>query len=723
VLAGQRKALALLALLTPRRATMAREQVLLYLWPDSTTARGRNALKQLLYAIRSEIGPLVVSMPSGELVIDRSLLSSDVREFAAAIEREDWHTAVDLYRGPFLDGFALPDVPEFEHWLDDERRRLSDTFAHALEQLARATDGPAAIPLWKRRLQLDPLSGRLAREYFSALVVAGEREAALQYAATYAADVRSELGVDPDPDFCDLADAVRAKRRHTPAEASQRPPLDRQGTPRIYARGAPRRRWYLIAALAGATVLIAMLVRFADTAVPSPKSIAVVPFQLIISNGDTSVAEHVRDGLGEEVISALAQSPELRVIGRTSASRFSNDAEPADVARSLNVDAVVTGGIRRERGTLRVTTRIVTAGGATLWAKVFERDTGQVLLLSQEVAVAVAQALDARPASGRANFAAATQDRAAYDLFLRGRYALAKRTTADVRRAIGLFEQAVARDTIYALAHAMIAQGHLLLAGQVDTVATAVAIPRIIAAAHRALRANPRVPAAHAALASVHQLNREWDAADRSYRRAIELNPSDATSRSAYAFLLQYTGRTEAALEQQEMAHRLEPLSQGISANLAWTHYFARNYDRAIEVFSRNLELDSNAAAMHNGLGRAYEQLGRREQALAAYRRAVTLSDRAQGKATLSHGLATFGFIEEARALRDDLVRGRSDPFVLAIAFAGLGEADSAIAQLERAGRAGTYGVNHISVDPLFDSLRDDPRFQELLAQLGLGGT
>ncbi|MGH7636891.1 MAG: BTAD domain-containing putative transcriptional regulator, partial [Gemmatimonadaceae bacterium] len=694
---GQRKALALLALLTPGHGATTREQLLLYLWPDSPTARGRNALKQLLYALRSEIGPVVATTASGELVIDRSLLSSDVWEFAAAIEQKDWHAAVDAYAGPFLDGFALLDVPEFEHWLDDERRRLSDNLAHALEELARAADPATAVKLWKRRLLLDPLSGRLAREYFSALVAAGEREAALQYASTYAADVRSELGVDPDRSFAEVVDAVRANGRHLAPARFPGPALDRAEEyepARVHA--ASRKRWYMIAAIASATVVIAVFARFMATGARAPESVAVVPFQLILSNGDTAIAEHIRDGLGEEVISALAQSPELRVIGRTSAAQFSGRANLGDVARALGVDAVVTGGIRRERGTLRVTTRIVTADGATVWARAFERDTGQVLLLTQDVAVAVAQALATRRGSASVDYAAATQDAEAYDLYLRAMYALNRRTTVDVRRAIDLFEQAVGRDTNFALAHAMLAQAHLLRAGQVDTVPAATAIPRVIAAAQRALRANERVSEAHAALASVHQLNRDWPAAEHAYRRAIELNPSDAASRSWYAFLLQYTGRTEAALEQQEMAHRLEPVSPGISANLAWTHYFARNYDRAIEVFARNLEIDSGSAAMHNGLGRAYEQLGLQDEALAAYRHALRLSGHGQAKATLAHGLARFGYMEEARALRDDLIQSRSDGFVLAIAYAGLGEADSAITQLERAGRAGTYGVNHI---------------------------
>jgi DNA-binding SARP family transcriptional activator len=204
------KRLALLALLAASgERGVSRDRALALLWPESDAERARNALKQMVHAIRTELGPAIDSPPHGHLRLDPNVIGADVADFRAALERGDFEAAVYLHTGPFLDGFYLRDALEFERWVDEERKRLADAYADALEQLARGAqsknDAAAAVRWWKRRADADPLSARVAREYVSAIAATGDREAALRQAKLYETLVRNELGVEPDASVTALA--------------------------------------------------------------------------------------------------------------------------------------------------------------------------------------------------------------------------------------------------------------------------------------------------------------------------------------------------------------------------------------------------------------------------------------------------------------------------------------------------------------------------------------
>jgi DNA-binding SARP family transcriptional activator len=330
----------------------------------------------------------------------------------------------------------------------------------------------------------------------------------------------------------------------------------------------------------------------------------------------------------------------------------------------------------------------------------------------------VAQPLE-RPALIASLSAGSTHSEAAHAFLLQGVYLMNLRRVEDLRRAVDYFERALAEDAEFGLAHALLAQAYLLLAGSPD-LPSREARRLASASAQRALAIDDRISAAHSALALTQQMNRETAAAERSYLRALQLDPDDALARSWYGAFLMYSGRTSSGVRQLELAHQLDPTAIGVRANLGWGYYFEGRYERALDMFSGVLELDSMQFAMHNGMGRALQQLGRRDDALAEYRRAVDLGGTNQGRAFLAQALARFGFIEEARSIRGELAANEGEPLILAIVDIGLGEMDRAFSELEAAFEARSQGLSHVAVDPVFDPIRSDARYPRLLALLNV---
>jgi TolB-like protein/DNA-binding winged helix-turn-helix (wHTH) protein/Flp pilus assembly protein TadD len=487
-----------------------------------------------------------------------------------------------------------------------------------------------------------------------------------------------------------------------------------------------------IALAAVAFVLIAGLViwpwRLAKRPAKQPGRImlAVLPFQNL--TGDAA-QEYVSDGLTEEMLTQLGNlNPQrLGVIARTSVMHYKDAHTPLDqIGRELNVQYVLEGSVRRESERVRITAQLIQVKDQThVWARQYDRELKDLLPLEAEVAQEIAEEIrltfDSRKDGSQS--AVPPQSFEGYDLYLKGLYFFNKRTPADVQEAIQYFQQAAAKDPPYAPAYAGLAKGYAILAaysGQPDS----EFMPKARAAAAKALEIDANSSEAHTALALIVQ-NHDWDwqTSEKEFRRAIELNPNDATAHHWYAEHLTWLGRFNEALEESERAHQLDPLSLIITADNGAILYFSRKYDAAIEKWRSVQDMDPVFMRAHLIEG-AYVEKGMFAEALADNEKVrPTISDAAYW-AWRAYILGRSGQITEAHAAIHQLLETEKsspvDPIALAQAFAGSGDKDQAVSWLEKAYVRHSNGLTSLKVDPAFDPLRADPRFEDLLRRVGL---
>lgn len=459
---------------------------------------------------------------------------------------------------------------------------------------------------------------------------------------------------------------------------------------------------------------------------PGIESVAVLPLENLI--GDASQDFFV-DGMTDALISRLAQIGALRVTSRTSAMRYKGTPKPLpEIARALNVDAVVEGSVTRSGERVRINARLV--HGSTdrhLWAKQYERDLTDILLLQSEVAQAIADEIQvsvtpqeqARLASGR------LVKPKAYEAYLRGRFHWDKRTEAGMRKGLELFQQALAEDPSYALSHAGVAESYNML-GFWGVAPPHEVSPRARSAATKALEIEANLAEGHAALGWTSFFYEwDWAAGEREMRRAIELNFRYATAHQWYSHLLAYQGRVADAIHQVERTLELDPLSLVMNSNAAFIHILARQYDEAIEHIHRTLDLDPQFAPPHLFLGLALQAKGLLAEGLAALLRAASLSENTpRFLAGLAHGYAMAGESAAARntlaQLHDIAAQRYVSAYDFALVHAGLSERDEALTWLQRACDEHSAWLALMNSDVRLDGLHADPRFQNVLRKVGL---
>ena len=454
--------------------------------------------------------------------------------------------------------------------------------------------------------------------------------------------------------------------------------------------------------------------------------LAVLPFQNL--TGDAA-QEYVSDGLTEEMLTQLGNlNPQrLGVIARTSVMHYKDSHTPLDqIGRELNVQYVLEGSVRRESERVRITAQLIQVKDQThVWARQYDRELKDLLPLEGEVAHEIAEEIrltfDSRKEAGSQS--APPQSFEGYDLYLKGLYFFNKRTPGDLQQAIQYFQQAATKGAPYAPAYAGVAKGYAILSaysGQPDS----EFMPKARAAAAKALEIDPGSSEAHTALALIVQ-NHDWDwqMSEKEFRRAIELNPNDATAHHWYAEHLTWRGRFKEALEESERAHQLDPLSLIIAADNGAILYFSRNYDAAIEKWRSVQDMDPVFMRAHLIEG-AYVEKGMFAEALADNEKVrPTISDSAYF-AWRAYILGRSGQITEAHAAIHQLVESEKtspvDPIAFAQAFAGIGDKDHALAWLEKAYAQHSNGLTSLKVDPAYDRLRGDQRFRDLLRRVGL---
>ena len=739
---GQRKGLALLALLAASgERGMSREVLLAYLWPDSDEERARTSLKQLVHSLRSQLSAPELLMPSAELRLNGEVITSDVGELRAAARRDDNETVASLYDGPFLDGFYLKAAGEFEQWVAGERTELERLAARAFvalaEQATARGDHRAAVEWWRRLAQIEPLSARAATGLMLALDAAGERAAALSHARIYELLVREQVGGSPDAAVMDLVGRLQ-RGEPTTQSMSKRSTTMQDVAPTVTPksienppaeRRRARSRWPGLA-LGGTLILLMLTAQQVWTrngkvgAGTACTSIAVLPF--VNTSGDVG-NEPFSDGLTDELIGTLGKVPTLKVVGRTTSFAFKGKGLGVRaVADSLGVCAVLEGSVRREGRRVKATAQLVSTGDATInWTETFDREIVDAIGLQEEIARAIVAALRLKLASGSdsALFKRQTADPVAYDLYQRGRYIWWHRTNREGNlEAVNYFEQAVARDPGYARAYAGLADAHARLAvfgyERADE-----EFAKAKEAAQRALALDSTLADAHASLGHI-LLVHDFDsrASEREFRTALALDPGYTFGRLAFALSLASQHRFDDAIAHLDTAHTRDPLAASVPQLLGRFYVTQRKPDVAIRVLRQALELNPLLDLSYQQLGRAYLQKGMFSEAIDALQRAAALSG-ARDSAQLAYAYAVAGNRAEAKHVLQSLV-GRPSvasrvPFDIALAYVGLGETDNAFTWLDKGYDGHASFMGWIELEPAFDPLHRDARWQGVLARVG----
>jgi tetratricopeptide (TPR) repeat protein len=358
-----------------------------------------------------------------------------------------------------------------------------------------------------------------------------------------------------------------------------------------------------------------------------------------------------------------------------------------------------------------------------LWAESFERDLTDILVLQSEVARAIAREIKivVTPEEETHLARARPIKPGTHEAYLKGRYHLETETDDGVKLAIEYFRQAVVKDPNYALAYTGLAEAYLVVRSR-TLLPRNEAITRAKAAAEKALELDPTLGEAHASLAFIlYEHDWDWSGAEREFKNAIELNPNNVNTHHLYSEYLTLMGRLEESLTVIQRLVELDPLSPAMHEHLGFAYIFARRYDQAIEENRKALELDPNYAAAHAALGRAYLHKGMHEEAIAELQQAVELSG-GWPKHDLAIAYAMAGKRDDAGKLLDELVKLSKRGFVemngVARVYAALGDKEQAFAWLEKAYVERDGWMAALKMDPSFDPLRSDPRFQSLLRRM-----
>ena len=461
---------------------------------------------------------------------------------------------------------------------------------------------------------------------------------------------------------------------------------------------------------------------------PSPiiRSLAVLPLESLSSDASQ---DYFADGMTDELISDLGQISALRVISRTSVMGYKRARKPLpQIARELDVDAVVEGTVLRSGDQVRITAQLIEAAtDKHLWSQSYEGQLRDTLALQNQVARAIADQIriNLNSQEQAALKSMRVVNPQAYESYLKGRYFWNKRTADGLKVALAYFNQAIDEDPRYAQSYSGLADTYALLGDwQYAVMTSKEALPKAKAAAIKALELDNSLGEAHNSLAFCLD-GFDWDfpSAGKEFQRALELNPGYATAHHWYAWHLSLLGRYDEAIEEMRKAENLDPLSLIINADLAEILLLAHSYDESIRQSRKTIEMDPNFALAHNQLGQAYLQKQLSDEAITELQKAVQLSAGSPTcLANLARAYASSGKKSEAAKLLSDLKRRSSPRYShapeIAVVYAALGDKNQAMTWLEK-GYEERFNPG-VLLRPGFDPLRSDPRFQEVVRRIGL---
>lgn len=444
---------------------------------------------------------------------------------------------------------------------------------------------------------------------------------------------------------------------------------------------------------------------FAKTRSLEIRSIAVLPLENLSRNSEQ---EYFADGMTDVLITNLAQIGSLKVISRTSSMQYKQTKKPlAEIARELNVDAVIEGTVQRSGDRVRITAQLIDAANDRhLWAKSYDREIKDVLQLENDVAREITLRIGPVKVPPPAQPALLHEvPSEAYENYLRGRYRWNERSEKGLRAGIGHFQKAIELDPLYAQPYAGLADSYIMLANW-GFLPASEGYPNAEAAARKALELDDQLAESQASLAYATLLyDWDWAGAESRFRRAIELNPNYATAHHYYSVFLMAAGRHSEAEQEIERARGLDPLSRIINSVVGWIYYEGRNYDKALEECQRTVEMDPNYPPSLLDLGSVYLAKGEYEKAIAQFERARALAgDTETDLSYVAQAYASAGSKAKARNILSDLEKSSEAKFVspweYALIYDALGDKNQALASLEKAADQHVGWVVLIAVDP-----------------------
>lgn len=747
---AQRHHLALLAILGASAGRSAsRDRLIGYLWPESDTARARHRLSVALHVLRAGLGRDCLITSGDAVALAPETVWTDVGAFDDAIAGGRLEEAAGLYSGPFLDGFHLGGRPEFERWVEGERDRFEalhrSTLTRLISEAEEAGDVRRASEWWRQLAGHAPYRASAAIGLMNSLVAAGDLAGALRHARAHVARVEGELGIPANPHVLELAEQVaRAARSRTDGHlrvsgAVTGPPaptsLPEPSTPEPAAvsrtNGGPRlrlgRRFGLVVATGLAVSTAAGLwtsySRGGEVGAAPGPGVAVLGF--VDSEGrPESVA--LGEALADAVGATLAYVPGLHVRVDSGGSRWRTEAEVGRAGRELGASSVLTGSVGADGERTEVDARLIDVqSGELLWAEAYERQRRDPEMLVEDLSLAIAD--DLRQLLVPYEPRRYTESEIAYDDFLAGVYEHRRLTNEAVWKALQHYREAWEADPNFALAHAIAGTAYMALTnlGVAPEIGYEMGRKHVL----EALALDSLLAEGHAVRGRVQLWwDRDFEAAERSLRRAIMLYPTHPDARTWYAYYLLYVReRPEAALEGMRLALSLDPLNTARSRDVEMVLYRSRRYEDVIAQSRHTWSLSSEVAGSLPGspLGDAYRELGRYEESIAEFR---ALHERRGGLPPIGLAVtyARMGREEEARAIlrRHEAwaEENRDGGVGVARVRASLGEADHAFRWLEATYRARPTELLGMKTDPALDPLRADPRFDLLLRRMGLLG-
>ena len=452
-------------------------------------------------------------------------------------------------------------------------------------------------------------------------------------------------------------------------------------------------------------------------------SIAVLPLDVHSTDPE---ADYISDGIAESINNSLAQLPDVKVIPLSVASHYKG--KPVDIQKTgdtLQVETLLTGRVAQHGDNLSIGVELDDVrNGKQLWGQQYNGKVGDLLRVESDIAREVSQRLRSNhSADGQKMALGSTQNPEAYQLYLKGVHYTSKFTKDGFDKGIDNLNQAIALDPNYALAYSALANNYI---NQDDWfIAPKIAGPKARDAAQKSLELDESNAEAHVVLAIESQWYEwDWAAAEREFKRAIELNPDSGDARGYYSWFLPIMGRGDEAIVQAKRGLQIDPLSTGLNGNLGSVFVFTHQWDKAIEQLRTSIDLDPNYWFDHYYLGRAYVQKGRFPEAVAAFKQAISLGGVTEVWSSLGHAYAASGKRQDAQKIIDHLhelsVHEYIAPYNFAVIYAGLGDKDEAFVWLNRANQERSYLLTYLTVDERLDNLHSDTRFDELARRIGL---
>jgi TolB-like protein/Tfp pilus assembly protein PilF len=457
-----------------------------------------------------------------------------------------------------------------------------------------------------------------------------------------------------------------------------------------------------------------------------PVTVAVLPFANLSSDPDS---EFFADGITEEIINALVQIRSLRVVARTSAFSFKGkQVDLRSVGATLNAGTLLEGSVRRSGDRVRIVAQLINAAdGYHVWSERYDRELQDIFQVQDEIARTIADRLKVTVGPERAEtlVRSETKDLEAYQLYLKGRFHWNKRSADGLQKAIEYFQQAIGKDPGYAVAYAGLADAYNMISFR-NVLAPHAVMPKAKAAATKALELDPHRAEPHVSLAyTSFTYDRDWPAAGRHFERAKALNPAYVMGHAFYPLYLSSRGRSEESLSVAKRALELDPAAAAVSHVLAVQLYLARFFDQAEQQCQQTLELEPNYEPAYAVLGQVYSLTGRYERAAVEFEKSLAVTQRSTWVlALLGYARARSGGRSEAMDIIEELRATLQSSFVPALCFAlvytGLEEADQAFTWLTKACDERHNRLAYLKVEALWDPLRSDSRFTDLLRTFGI---